>query len=261
MKLGLISPSHDREGLMKVASYGLRFTEFDINGDDLSYLNETEIKKALSEFNVSLAAIGRWGRNRLNSNGTINHKEFDDETKLIDLCAATECPVYITGINYLNDKSLYENYTLAIDYFTKLIDYAQLKNVKLCTYNCNWNNWVYMREQWEVIHKHIPELGIKFDPSHSVNGLRDYLQETKNYGQLFDHVHIKGTININGERVDDPPAGMDSINWPVFLSLLRKHEYKGVLSIEPHSEIWQGELGEKGIRFTIDYIKRLLFIN
>jgi sugar phosphate isomerase/epimerase len=61
--------------------------------------------------------------------------------------------------------------------------------------------------------------------------------------------------------VDDPPAGMDSINWGALLSVLRKYRYDGMLSIEPHSETWQGELGEKGIRFTIEYFKKLLFIN
>jgi hypothetical protein len=32
------------------------------------------------------------------------------------------------------------------------------------------------------------------------------------------------------------------------------------MSIEPHSETWQGELGAKGIAFTIKMMKQLLFI-
>ena len=53
---------------------------------------------------------------------------------------------------------------------------------------------------------------------------------------------------------------MDMINWGALLSILRKYNYRGMLSIEPHSATWQGELGEQGLKYTIDYFKKLLFI-
>lgn len=34
--------------------------------------------------------------------------------------------------------------------------------------------------------------------------------------------------------------------------------YDKGLSIEPHSSTWQGELGEKGISYTTEHIKKLL---
>ena len=71
---------------------------------------------------------------------------------------------------------------------------------------------------------------------------------------------FKGTLNIDGRHIDDPPAGMDMINWGALLSILRKYNYQGMLSIEPHSATWQGELGEQGLKYTIDYFKKLLFI-
>jgi sugar phosphate isomerase/epimerase len=73
-------------------------------------------------------------------------------------------------------------------------------------------------------------------------------------------MHVKGTVDIGGGRFDDPPAGMDSINWGLLVAIMRKHGYNGVMSIEPHSETWQGELGAKGIAFTIKMMKQLLFI-
>ena len=69
------------------------------------------------------------------------------------------------------------------------------------------------------------------------------------------------TVNVNGKHVDDPPAGMDGTNWGALISILHKHGYNGMLSIEPHSSTWQGELGEKGLRFSIDYFKKLLFMD
>ena len=259
MKLGMISPSHDAAGIQRIKALGLDYAEFDVNADDISYLNRAEIRKALSETGVKLGAVGRWGRDRITADGSICAKEQKDEFDLIDMCAELGCPVYITGCNYVDGLSYYQNVSAAIAYFQSLIDYAAGR-VKLCVYNCSWNNYVNKPHEWDIINDHLKALGIKFAPSHTVNGGRDYLSEAALYGANFDHVHLKGTLNIDGRHIDDPPAGMDMINWGALLSILRKYNYQGMLSIEPHSATWQGELGEQGLKYTIDYFKKLLFI-
>ena len=259
MKLGMISPSHDAAGIQRIKALGLDYAEFDVNADDISYLNRAEIRKALSETGVKLGAVGRWGRDRITADGSICAKEQKDEFDLIDMCTELGCPVYITGCNYVDGLSYYQNVSAAIAYFQSLIDYAAGR-VKLCVYNCSWNNYVNKPHEWDIINDHLKALGIKFDPSHTVNGGRDYLSEAALYGANFDHVHLKGTLNIDGRHIDDPPAGMDMINWGALLSILRKYNYQGMLSIEPHSATWQGELGEQGLKYTIDYFKKLLFI-
>ena len=259
MKLGMISPSHDAAGIQRIKALGLDYAEFDVNADDISYLNRAEIRKALSETGVKLGAVGRWGRDRITADGSICAKEQKDEFDLIDMCAELGCPVYITGCNYVDGLSYYQNVSAAIAYFQSLIDYAAGR-VQLCVYNCSWNNYVNKPHEWDIINDHLKALGIKFDPSHTVNGGRDYLSEAALYGANFDHVHLKGTLNIDGRHIDDPPAGMDMINWGALLSILRKYNYQGMLSIEPHSATWQGELGEQGLKYTIDYFKKLLFI-
>ena len=259
MKLGMISTSHDAAGIQRIKALGLDYAEFDVNADDISYLNRAEIRKALSETGVKLGAVGRWGRDRITADGSICAKEQKDEFDLIDMCAELSCPVYITGCNYVDRLSYYQNVSAAIAYFQSLIDYAAGR-VKLCVYNCSWNNYVNKPHEWDIINDHLKALGIKFDPSHTVNGGRDYLSEAALYGANFDHVHLKGTLNIDGRHIDDPPAGMDMINWGALLSILRKYNYQGMLSIEPHSATWQGELGEQGLKYTIDYFKKLLFI-
>ena len=259
MKLGMISPSHDAAGIQRIKALGLDYAEFDVNADDISYLNRAEIRKALSETGVKLGAVGRWGRDRITADGSICAKEQKDEFDLIDMCAELGCPVYITGCIYVDGLSSYQHVSAAIAYFQSLIDYAAGR-VKLCVYNCSWNNYVNKPHEWDIINDHLKALGIKFDPSHTVNGGRDYLSEAALYGANFDHVHLKGTLNIDGRHIDDPPAGMDMINWGALLSILRKYNYQGMLSIEPHSATWQGELGEQGLKYTIDYFKKLLFI-
>jgi sugar phosphate isomerase/epimerase len=105
----------------------------------------------------------------------------------------------------------------------------------------------------------LPELGIKYDPSHARYAGRDYLKESRDWGGRFHHVHIKGSIIIDGQRFDDPPAGLDQTDWGTFMAILYGQGYQGGLSIEPHSHVWHGELGDKGVQFTIDYMRRMMF--
>jgi sugar phosphate isomerase/epimerase len=58
--------------------------------------------------------------------------------------------------------------------------------------------------------------------------------------------------------VDDPPAGLDQTDWKSFMSILYAKKYTGGLSIEPHSPVWQGELGDHGVDYTIKYMKTLM---
>lgn len=259
MKLGIIAPSHDENGIRYVASLGLSYAEFDVNGDDVTYIDADAVASACKKHGVSIGAVGRWGRPRINCDGSVNKKEQNDEFLLIDLCKKIGCPVYICGVNYIEEISLYSNYTAAIGYIQSLIDYAG-DGLKICTYNCHWHNFVFDKKAWEVVHGHIPSLGIKFDPSHSVNGNRDYLCEAVEYGDRVYHIHLKGTVNVDGVRIDDPPAGLDGINWGALLSVFAKHGYDGMLSIEPHSATWQGELGEKGVKYTVEYFKKMPFV-
>ncbi|MCR5040809.1 MAG: hypothetical protein K6C36_01770, partial [Clostridia bacterium] len=100
----------------------------------------------------------------------------------------------------------------------------------------------------------------KYDPSHCLNeGTFDYLSEMKDWTDRFYHFHIKGTIQINRDHVDDPPAGLDMINWRAVMGILYRFHYDGMLSIEPHSHTWSGDLGDWGVKFTINYIKPMIY--
>jgi hypothetical protein len=43
------------------------------------------------------------------------------------------------------------------------------------------------------------------------------------------------------------------------MALLYYHQYQGVLSVEPHSATWSGDLGEFGIKYTINYFKPMIY--
>ena len=123
-----------------------------------------------------------------------------------------------------------------------------------------------------------------------------YLHEAMVWGDRFKYCHIKGVIQkgdsqeakhwwfrelaakysdlmesrpelaaefmdkmaADHDLYDNPPAGLDSINWRAFFAALYQHNYDGYLSIEPHSSTWSGEKGEKGVKYTIKYIRDLM---
>ncbi len=261
MKLGIITtPSYD--GIKAVADLGLQAAEFCLNiGVDLDavWREVPNIKQAMEETGVVVGSIGRWGPDRINDQGIIE-EELAREENLIELCKELGCPVYVTGCNFVEGLSFYQNCTFAIAYMERLLAKGKTCGVKICTYNCHWNSFLDCDPAWTMVHGHLPELGIKFDPSHSLAGGRDYLAEMERWGDRFYHVHLKGSLYVNGKHIDDPPAGLDQTNWGAFMALLYQKGYDGVLSLEPHSpHVWKDELGAKGVAYTVDYFKKMVF--
>ncbi|MCQ2461944.1 MAG: sugar phosphate isomerase/epimerase [Clostridia bacterium] len=262
MELGIII-GHEREDFEYAKNHGLKFLEICHNiGNDCPALlaRADEMNAYIKEYGVKIGSVGRWGTDKIDENGNLIEEELQNSYILIDFCEKVGCTVFNTGVNYVEGLSAYENVTAAINYLQKLVDYGRDKGVRIATYNCDWNNFVRCPYYWKLIHGHIKELGIKYDPTHCINsGSGDYLGEMKEWGDRFYHVHLKGTINVNGDHVDDPPAGMDMINWGAFMGILYKKHYNGTLAIEPHSGTWKGELGEFGVQYTIDCMKKLIF--
>lgn len=262
MKLGIIS-NCDREGFEYAKNHGVEFIELcwniGLDCDEL-YSKIDSMKALIAETGVAVGSIGRWGTDKIDKDGNIIEEELKNSYTLIDICAAVGCGVFNTGVNYVDELTTYENVTAAIKFLQKLVDYGRDKGVKIATYNCHWNNYVLEPYYWKLIHGHIKELGIKYDPTHCLNdGSGDYLGEAVEWGNRFYHVHLKGTVNVNGEHIDDPPAGLDMIDWGSFFAILYKHGYDAGLSIEPHSSTWRGEIGEKGVDYTVNYMKKMLF--
>ena len=264
MTLGMIE-NWGEECFEKVASLGLKAVEFcyNIGNDPEDIIEEVEdIKGYIQKYDVKVMSIGRWGTDKFDEDGNIDQEELKGSYILIDTCAAIGCPVFVAGVSYIKKLSYEENCKKAMEFLQLLIDYGKEKGVKIATNNCDWNNFVRNPQAWNAIHANMPELGIKYDPSHCINeGDGDYLGEMKDWGERFYHFHIKGTININGKHVDDPPAGLDMINWGAVMGILYEKKYEGMLSIEPHSRTWFGEMGDWGVLYTIDYIKKMIYPN
>ena len=261
MKLGIIRNQNDENAFSFVKEKGLSFVELCLNYEPeaAQFIAQADTLKARSEAaGIPFASIGRWNAAPLDEQGKIKPYLLEEAKKTMDAAAKLGSPIYVCGCNWVEGLSLYQNYTAAIRFFGEVLDYAKPLGLKVAAYNCDWNNWVNNAKAWEVILGELPELGIKFDASHSISAGRDYLGELAAWGDRIYHVHIKGYVKINGEYVDAPPAGLDSIDWRTEMAILYKFGYNGGLSIEPHSSVWKGELGERGIDYTIGYMKQFL---
>ena len=260
MKLGIIADPVEQSFQM-AQKKGLSFVEFCINiGQDCRQFSQRveELEEYVKKYGVAVGSIGRWGSDKLDAGGTVIEEELQNNRCLIDAASRLGCKVFHTGVNFVEQLSYYENISRAMDYLQKLVEYGEQKGVRIAVYNCRWNNYICTPEQWKLVHGHLKQLGIKYDSSHCIYDGGDYLQEAKDWGSRFYHVHIKGALSIGGERFDDPPAGLDSTNWGAYFSELYAVRNNGLLSIEPHSRVWRKQLGEKGLDYTIQYLRPMI---
>jgi len=269
MKLGIISESYsDLYGpitFKEVGKLGLDFIEVCCNfdPDTENFVRDAkEIRKLVDSTGIAVGSVGRWNL-KANQGGVIVPEELDKNIRLMNAAAEVGSPVFVCGCNYDESVSAFKNYAAAVEYFHKITEEANKLGIKAAVYNCSWGNFVCHHHAWNIVLDEVKDLYIKYDPSHAFGrtaycGYPTYLDELDKWLPRIAHMHIKGAAYLNGHGVDDPPAGMDQIDWNTVFVLLYKHGYEGGLSIEPHSPVWKGELGDKGVKFTIDFMRKYM---
>ena len=254
------------------------------------------LKEASARNNMPVEAVGRWASHILNADGSINDEEWSNVQAVIEMARELGAKRYLCSVAYVPELSYYKNITAAIHVLNKIVAAAKDAGMETSIVNCCMgDNYIRTPEQWKLVLDEVPGLTIKYDPSHSfVHGGDQgaYMREAFEWGDRFGYVHIKGVVQLgesnepNAWKVmglvkqhpelkdllfkefmpavnhyDNPPAGIDSINWPAFFAVLYKHGYDGCLAIEPHSRTWFGEKGDWGVEYTIQYIRSLMFPN
>ncbi len=257
-------------------------------------VKEKEAIKAASErTGVEVGAVGRWASRILDKDGNVIPEEWDEVKAVMDFGSYLGAKYYLCSVAYVKELSYYKNITAAIKVLNQIVAYAKERGMECAIVNCIMgDNYIRTPEQWKLVLDEVPGLGIKYDPSHSfVHGGEKgaYMEEGLAWGDRFKYCHIKGVIQRGDSQevshwktldfikahpelkdellpqmygkndwYDNPPAGIDVINWRAFFGILYKHGYDGYLAIEPHSQTWQGEKGEKGVQYTVKYIRDLM---
>lgn len=265
-------------------------------GKPLEELNaiKADLKAASERTGIEVGAVGRWASRILDEKGQVIPEEWEAVKGVIDFGAYLGAKYYLCSCAYVKEISYYQNITCAIKVLNDIVAYAKEKGMECAIVNCIMgDNFIRTPEQWKLVLSEVPGLGIKYDPSHSfVHGGQNgaYLEEGLEWGAHFKYCHIKGVIqrgnsqepemwakralvekfpqlkeefgaavsHMDNNWYDNPPAGIDVINWRAFFAILYKYGYDGYLAIEPHSPTWRGEKGEKGVKYTIKYIRDLM---
>ena len=259
MRIGRIQNNYTKDGFEGVKDMGLEFIEICCNYDkDIERLlsSESEIIENVKRTGIDISSIGRWNH-EIYSGGVLLPEKKKLYFELLDTAKRIGAHTFVCGCNYDESISLYKNYSTAIALFSELIEHAEGK-IKIAVENCHWNNFVISPREWEVVLGELPELCLKYDPSHAYNRDADYLSEMSDWGERIAHFHVKGTVHAGARKVSDPPAGMDDIRWGSVFAVLYDRGYDGDLSIEPHSAAWQGVRADRGVEFTRDYIKQFV---
>ena len=261
MKLGMIS-GETPDCFDYAKSKHLDFIEICRNYDEetLKFIdNIASVKESMARTGLSVQSVGRWNSFPKNK-GELNREVFEMNCKLIDAAAAVGSEIFVCGCNYDESISLYRNYTFAIRYFADIMAYAGKYGMKTAVCNCSWNNFVYSPREWQVVLGELPDLMIKFDPSHAFyRNPNTYIEELQEWIGRVAHMHVKGACIINGKQYDDPPVGMDQIDWKTIFAILYREKYEGGLSLEPHSSTWhRKELKDGGVDFALRFIRPFL---
>ncbi len=298
MKLGIISQPgkeafyHAKELGLDFVEFDLNPTDFFGPPTEKVEALVPEMKAAMAETGVEVGAVGRWASHVLDAEGRKKPEEWNEVQNVARIGEELGAKYFLCSVNYVPELTYYKNITAAIAYLNEVVALAKAHGMEAAIVNCMMgDNYIRTPEQWKLVLDEVPGLGIKYDPSHSFVHGGDhgaYMEEGLDWGDRFKYCHIKGVIQygesdepqmwasravfdkhpelaeeflpkmLGHKRYDNPPAGIDAINWRAFFAILYKYDYDGYLAIEPHSATWRGEKGEKGVKYTIKYIRDLM---
>lgn len=257
MRIGFICDLSE-EDFRFAAENGFKCVEYN-GSDDVEFTGRAdELAGYVKKYGVEFNMIGLFGRNYVSNDPDERAKHLADAKLVIDFCVAVGSPLFVTGAGLAEERPFPENIRRAVDLFGRLVEYAKTKGVGVALYNCAWGNFAVGPDAWAMILPELPDLGIKYDPSHAVEGRRDYLLELRDWGHKVRHVHAKGSLVIDGRRFPDPNPGMDQTDWGSLFALLYYHNYQGDVNVEQHSGRWQQDLKYPGLIFSKRYLEQFV---
>src|SRR5438045_4048478 len=111
MKLGIIAAPIE-ESFQRAQYKGLDFLEFCVNEGhnvDEFYRNRETLSKWKNEYGMKVGSIGRWKSLRIDDHGQVIEEELEKCYKLIDVASQLECTNFVSGCNYIDSLSYFEN--------------------------------------------------------------------------------------------------------------------------------------------------------
>lgn len=193
----------------------------------------------------------------------------------------------LLGVNRINtfigrdkNKSVDENFEIFRKIWKPLIQYAELKKVKVGIENCpmiftsdEWpggNNLATNPVIWRRMFNEIQSdyFGLNFDPSHLLWMQMDYLKPLYEFRNKLFHIHIKDARvcrdKLNEVGIMAAPLefhspklpGLGDIDWGKFISSLNDVRYGGHVCVEVEDKTFEDSLENR--KYSLVLAKRYL---
>lgn len=239
-------------------------------------LRETaaRVRALTDEYGLAVSSIGVYG----------NPLAIDEDYwELKDLIASAN--LFNTGLvstfaGAIPGQSVEHSIPVFRKRFSYLAHLAESKGVKIAFENClqggSWDhattNIAFNGRAWEMMKEAVPcsALGLEWEPAHQLAQLVDPLVQLNRWAEDVFHVHGKdAVIDWNTIRTEGifgkqyiaqfcNPGNGDS-NWTDIVSILKKHNYSGSISLEiGHDPVWNGNLQEEGDQRALTYLAKAI---
>ena len=266
MRIGFIARPEENE-FAWAAEHGFPCVEFNRAPGGVTSQREvaSDVRKWSKTHGVDVSSFGYFGAEYFSDDEATRKLSLDDATSAVETCAELGAPVFVLGTGSPPMRMQPERHPskpqpvpideacrMAVETLGPIVQKAESLGLKVAFYNCDWANFCYNKSAWGMMLAAFPKAGIKFDPSHPFYRGEDYLAQMRDWGHRFHHTHAKGGMKtLGGERIQDPPAGMDQIDWPSFMAMLHLTGYEKDLNLEPHAHTWNRHTYTYPVLFTL----------
>jgi sugar phosphate isomerase/epimerase len=257
MRIGFITDLSEDD--FRVANQlGVAVLEYNENNDDIGRFiaQRPRLKDLCKRHHVSLGVIGRFGRNYVSDDPDIVREETTKTERLMAEAAELGASVFVTGAGHGEQRTHLVNCRRAVEVLARFVEVGKGLGLKVALYSSPWANFAFAPPSWNQILSEVPDLGLKYDPSHAYHDGRDWLAEMRDWGGRLYHVHARGCMATDGKALENPMPGLDQLNWGAFFGMLYHHRYRGDVMVESPSATWGGDRRHPGLRFSITYLRQ-----
>jgi sugar phosphate isomerase/epimerase len=232
--------------------------EFNFSRDLDALQRVSDLNLWRRKYEVDFSHVGLYGRNYLTDDPAERDEHLQALRRVTDFARAVGAPIITTGGGLHDGLTLADSAERALRVLEPAVRHAETLGLRFAFYNCRWTNFVTGPEAWELLLPALPNVGLKFDPSHPLYDGKDWVRQLADWGHRVVHTHAKDTLFVGGKPFEDVPAGLGSTDWGAFFALLYHHGYRGDVNIEPHSKTWEGELRYRGILLARQHLEQFL---
>ncbi|MEM1558076.1 MAG: sugar phosphate isomerase/epimerase [Thermoproteota archaeon] len=214
--------------------------------------NPSIVKNVLNSSKTIISAIGFYG-NLLDPVEEKRRASKEFFKKIVEVAYKIEIPV-VTGWIGLYPGSVEDNIREMNKVWPEIVNLAEDRGIKIAIENCP-GNIAYKPDIWRRIFEAFPSrnLGLEFDPSHLICQMIDVIKAADEFGDRIYHTHVKDA-RILWDKVAETGIrsegwcphrlpGFGELDWPSFITVLRKHKYDYALSIEHEDPFFDYEEG------------------